>query len=225
MFGIITLVSLLGLISVLMHHHYKRIQATARKKSSPFKRTDYLSLLARQISGLSKNPLKTIREKLLRKVIFLRYPAVERWGILCLSLSFFFLAVSGFMYALFFTQSLTGYPLLFHVILGGIFAVCLPIVVVLQAQVYTFWSEGAEFATKFKGSSKRSGPVTLVEKILFWLFVISGFLLILTALSSMLPAFSLRDQLGLVDIHRYSGLVALLSSIAFTYFTLADDGK
>ena len=229
MFGIITLVSLFGLISALVFHHYRRIQATTHKKSASFKIIDYLSWLAnripRQISGLLKNPLKTIRQNLLQKVIFLRYPIVEKWGTISLSLSFIFLAVSGFIYALFFTQNLHGYPLLFHVILGGIFAACLPLVVVLQAPVYSFWSEEAEFANKIPGGRKRTGPVPLMQKILFWLFVISGFLLILTALTSMLPALSLKDQLSMADIHRYSALVALLSAIAFAYFTLVKDGK
>ena len=229
MFGIITFISLSGLISALVLHHYRRIQATTRKKSASFKITDYLSWLAnripRQISGLFKNPLKNIHQKLLQKAFLLRYPAVEKWGIVSLSLSFIFLAVSGFIYALFFTQGLDGYPLLFHVILGGIFAICLPLVIVLQAPVYSFWSEETEFANKIPGGRKRTGPVPLIQKILFWLFFISGFLLILTALTSMLPAFSLKDQLSMADIHRYSALVALLSAIAFAYFTSVKDGK
>jgi hypothetical protein len=229
MFGIITLISLFGLISALVLHHYRRRQATTRKKSTRFKITDFLSWLANrismQISGLSKNPLKNIRQKLLQKTFFLRYPAVEKWGTISLSLSFICLAVSGFIYALFFTQSLHGYLLLFHVILGGIFAICLPLVVVLQAPVFSFWSEGAGFVNKIPGGRKRTGPVPLIQKILFWLFVISGFLLILTALTFMLPAFSLKDQLSMADIHRYSALVALLSAIAFAYFTLVKNGK
>jgi hypothetical protein len=217
MFGIITLISLLGLISVLVLHHYRGIQATNRKRSTHFKITDYLS-------WLSKNPLKKLNQKLLQKTFFLRYPAVEKWSTISLRLSFIFLAVSGFIYALFFTQSLHGYPLLFHVILGGIFAICLPLVVILLAPVFSFWSEEAEFTNKILGGMKRTGPVPLIQKILFWLFVISGFLLILTALTSMLPAFSLKDQLNMTDIHRYSALVALLSAIAFAYFTSVKDG-
>lgn len=168
--------------------------------------------------------LKNIRQKLLQKTFFLRYPVVEKWGTISLSVSFIFLAVSGFIYALFFTQNLHGYPLLFHVILGGIFAICLPLVVVLQAPVFSFWSKETEFANKIPGGRKRTGPVPLIQKIFFWLFVISGFLLILTALTSMLPAFSLKDQLSMADIHRYSALVALLSAIAFAYFTIVKDG-
>jgi hypothetical protein len=205
-------------MSFLVLHHYRRTQATTRKKSTRFKIIDYLS-------WLSKNPLKNIRQKLLQKTFFLRYPAVEKWGIVSLSLSFIFLAVSGFFYALFLTQNLHGYPLLFHVILGGIFAICLPLVVVLLAPVFSFWSDGAEFVNTIQEGRKRTGPVPLIQKILFWLFVISGFLLILTALTSMLPAFSLKDQLSMADIHRYSALVALLSAIAFAYFTLVKDGK
>ncbi|MGB2844334.1 MAG: hypothetical protein WBC02_05735, partial [Candidatus Aminicenantaceae bacterium] len=67
--------------------------------------------------------------------------------------------------------------------------------------------------------------VTVKQKILFWLFVISGLLQALTALSLMLPVFSLTTQMSVVAIHRYSALGALLSAIAFFYFTLVKNGK
>lgn len=229
MFEIITVASLFGLISALAFDHYIRIKAASGKNSGGFKIADYLSWHANQISkhisGFSKNPLNKRYRKLLQKVIILRYPAVEKWSIVSLSLSFLLLAASGFIYALFFTQSLYGYLLLFHVILGGVFAISLPAVVVLQAHVYSFRTEGAEFSKKSPGGRKRVKSITVMQKILFWLFVVSGFLLILTALTLMLPAFSLKDQLSMVDIHRYSALAALLSAVAFAYFMLINDGK
>jgi len=227
MFGIITIVSLVGLISALVFHHYRRIQAATSKNSADFKIADYLSWhakrMSKQISGLFKKSLKKRWQKLLQKVIILRYPEAEKWSIVSLSLSFLFLTVSGFIYALFFTQSLYGYPLLFHIILGGVFAISLPVVVVLQAPIFIFGTAVAEFSKDLQGGRKRVRSITVIQKILFWLFVISGFLLILTALSLMVPAFSLKDQLSMVDIHRYSALVASLSAVAFAYFTLVND--
>jgi hypothetical protein len=51
--------------------------------------------------------------------------------------------------------------------------------------------------------------------LLFWLFIVSGLFLAATALFSMLPYFSLKTQVGLVETHRYSALLALLTAIVF----------
>jgi len=229
MFGIIILVSLFAMIFALMFHHYRRVLTTAKINSADFKITDYFSWyvnrISKQISVLFKNSFKKSCQKLLKKVIIFRYPEVEKWSIVGLSLSFLFLATSGFIYALFFTRSLHGYALLFHVILGGVFSVSLSIVVVLWAPVYSFGTEKEKFSNDSPDRRETPRPVTVKQKILFWLFVISGFLLILTALTLMLPVFSLKDHLSMVDIHRYSALVALLSAIAFVYFTLAENRK
>jgi len=224
MFGILTLVFLLGLISALLFHHYRKIRNSISKDSTDFKITNYFFWQASRISGLFKTSIKKDCQKLLHKVLYLRYPTAEKWSIILLSLSFVLLVLTGFIYALFIAQSLYGYPLLLHVILGGVFSVCLSIVVVLQAPFYSFHKE-VEFSKDTFEGREAVKPATVKQKILFWLFVISGLLLALTALSLMLPVFSLTAQLVVIDIHRYSALGALLSAIAFFYFTLVKNGK
>lgn len=224
MFSILTLFSLLVLISALFFHHYRRIRNLISKDSTDFKITNYFFWQANRISGLFKTSIKKNCQKLLHKVLYLRYPTAEKWSIILLSLSFVLLAASGFIYALFIAQSLYGYPLLLHVILGGVFSVCLSIVVALQAPFYSFHKE-VEFSKDTFEGREVVKHVTVKQKILFWLFVISGLLQALTALSLMLPVFSLTTQMSVVAIHRYSALGALLSAIAFFYFTLVKNGK
>ena len=55
----------------------------------------------------------------------------------------------------------------------------------------------------------------LRQSLLHWVFVIAGLALILTALFSMLPYFSFRTQVGLVETHRWSALASVLSAMAF----------
>lgn len=224
MFSILTLFSLLVLISALFFHHYRRTRNLISKDSTDFKITKYFFWQVNRMSGLFKTSIKKDCQKLLHKVLYLRYPAAEKWSIILLSLSFVLLAASGFIHALFTAQSLYGYPLLLHVILGGVFSVCLSIVVVLQAPFYSFHKE-AESSNYSASRGKVRRHVTVAQKMLFWLFVIPGLLLALTALSLMLPVFSLTAQLVVIDIHRYSALSTLLSAIAFTYFAFIDDVK
>ncbi|MGB2764601.1 MAG: hypothetical protein WBC20_09355, partial [Candidatus Aminicenantaceae bacterium] len=199
MFSILTLFSLLVLISALFFHHYRRIRNLISKDSTDFKITNYFFWQVKRISGLFKTSIKKDCQKLLHKVLYLRYPTAEKWSIILLSLSFVLLAASGFIYALFTTKSLSGYPLLFHVCLGGVFAVCLSVVVVLQAPIYSFHKE-VEFSKDTFEGREVIKPVTVKQKILFWLFVISGLLQALTALSLMLPVFSLTTQMSVVAI-------------------------
>jgi len=228
MFGILTLLSLLVLISALLFHHYRRMLTSISKASANYKISDYLywqaKRISKEMSSLFKIPAKKKRLKLLQKLAIFRYPAIEKWCIILLSLSFVLLVLTGFIYALFITQSLYGYPLLLHIILGGVFSICLSIVVVLQAPFYSFHKE-AEFSKDTFEGREVVKPVTVKQKIFFWLFIIPCLLLALTALSLMLPVFSLTAQLVVIDIHRYSALSALLSAIAFTYFAFINDVK
>jgi hypothetical protein len=118
-----------------------------------------------------------------------------------------------------------GFFLLLHVVLGGLFSVCLCLAVVFRARYYVWDPE--DFKGK-KGSlnlKTRSGMRKLWQIIFFWVFVASGFALILTALSQMLPSFSLRAQFVLLEVHRYAALGLLLASIAFFYFSVIDEGQ
>ncbi|MCK4430798.1 MAG: hypothetical protein KAW19_05795 [Candidatus Aminicenantes bacterium] len=218
MFSIITILSMLGLVFLLTFLYFRSIQERdiAGEDSTDITFSAYFSWLFRRISGFFRAVwIKRCRE-LFQDSISQRYPAGQRWIIICLGLSFLFLAASGFLFTLLGTQRLYGLPLLLHVLAGGLFAVSLSLVVVLRARCYSFDIENPEL--------KKDLPAWR-QKILFWLFVVSGFLLIITALAMMLPFFSLNSQQDLFEVHRYSALVALLSAAAFTYFALLEEGK
>ena len=142
------------------------------------------------------------------------YPVKQRWIFVCLAVSFMYLVLSGFIFALFFPGRIRGVPLMLHMIAGGVFGIALCTAAVLRARYH-------HFRGKNKPSNQSEFDQFLV-RISFWIFILSGFLLIISALSMMTPYFSLADQFQLFGLHRYSALAALLAAIAFIYFTPDD---
>lgn len=59
-----------------------------------------------------------------------------------------------------------------------------------------------------------------ITKLMFWLFLASGLIVALTMMLSMLPVFGTEGQTVLLDIHRYSGLLAVVTLVLHFYFVL-----
>jgi len=131
------------------------------------------------------------------------YPGWRSWVFFGLILSFLFLVLSGFLFALLVPRGLYGLPLLLHVAAGGIFAICLSMVVVWRARDYTL---------------DVVQPIFL--KVMFWTFVVSGLCLIVTSLSSMISFLSMPCQIGMIRWHRLFAFVSLASVFAFLYYSL-----
>jgi cytochrome b subunit of formate dehydrogenase len=189
------------------------VQKTGKKGSPKITRKDYLSLVFKQVSEFIKNPNKDKGKTLLQKVTVFPWEEGKKWIYIALSLSFICLGITGFLYTILIPGALRGYPLLFHVILGGVYSVCLAAVAVLHARFYNFEQKPDNL------------PIPIIKKILFWVFIVSGLVLMITALTSMLPLFSSRFQPDLIGWHRYSALLALLSAIAFVFLTQPEDRK
>jgi len=205
MYSIIFIVSILALLLTLSIHRFletKRKVPAAASTASP----GYFSWVVRRVFFSIKH-LKQSYQKWVVK----RYKIAERWILICLSLSYGYLAASGFVFSLAGIR-LQGVFLLLHMLLGGLFAVCLSLAVVFQARFY-------KFDTPSTASHRRPSI------LLFWIFVACGCLLIATALCLMLPVFSLRTQLDIFAIHRYGALASLLSAISFISFSWYDDSR
>ena len=156
--------------------------------------------------------------------IIQRYPPEQRWIFIGLALSGIYLILSGFVFALL-GMRIFGLFLLLHVVLGGLFAVCLCLAVILRARYYVWDPEDFKGKKGALNLKTKSGFRRLLQIIFFWTFVVAGFFLISTALSQMLPSFSLSTQLVLFEVHRYAALGLLLSAIAFFYFSVFDEGR
>jgi hypothetical protein len=214
-FRIITIVSVLGLLGRLTYLRFIRKIVTSGITPHKPLVLAYFSWLGQGVSGLSGpstwSSVRTIVKKWLDS-----YPlAWMRWAVAGLVLSFSYLGASGFAFAVFTTRGIFGLPLLLHVIAGGIFAVCLAVILVFRVRKYVFLT-GKPGPAEFSAvTSSWTFSALRTQSVLFWLFIISGLFLVATALFSMLPYFSYKAQLSLVETHRYSALVSLLTAMVF----------
>ncbi len=131
------------------------------------------------------------------------YPGWRSWIFFSLILSFLFLVISGFLFALLVPRGLFGLPLLLHVVAGGIYAICLSMVVIWRARDYTL-----------------DVVLPILLKVMFWTFVVSGLGLIFTSLCSMISFLSMTFQIGMIQWHRLFAFVSLASVSVFLYYSL-----
>ena len=210
------------MIFMLTLHRFRNTMDASRKGSNKSSTATYIPWLFRRIFIFLKTAgMKSWRERYHRWIV-LHHPGRERWIIICLGMSFCFLAASGFLFSLLSSQRLSGSILLLHVTVGGLFAICLSLATIMRARHYRL---DAENMRRDKNAQISEGKGTFQiswQTIFFWIFVASGLCLIITALTLMLPYFTVNSQLDMFEIHRYSALVSLLSAIAFAYFSLLD---
>jgi hypothetical protein len=216
LFRIIAFVSLLGMLGRLTYLHFLRKLTTSGITVEKNLFRGYISWLGRQASERFRpSSWRPLFLSLLKKWSEL-YPSLWlRWTVAGLVLSFCYLAASGFVFALFTSRGIFGLPLFLHVIAGGIFAVCLTVVLFFRAKDYAFLGLKKGFPATEPGTLRTAFSRLPLQMILFWLFVISGLFLTATSLISMLPYFSYKTQLGLIETHRYSALVSLITAIIF----------
>ena len=213
------------MIFMLTLHRFRNTMDTSRKESDKSSKATYIPWLFRRIFVFIKTAGITGWRKRYHQWIVVRHPGRERWIIICLGISFCFLATSGFIFSLLSSQRLYGFILLLHVTVGGLFAICLSLATIMRARHYSLDTENIRQDKNAQISGGKSTFQISWQTIFFWIFVASGLCLIISALTLMLPYFTVNVQLDMFEIHRYSALVSLLSAIAFAYFSLLDARK
>ncbi len=224
MFMTLAVVCVFVLLFVLSYHRFRSRTGSRVREPGRFIWRDYFSWLKGSPAALFKS-LRTERLGELYEIwIVQRYPSAQRWIFICLALSGSYLILSGFLFS-FLGVRIFGFFLLLHVVLGGLFAVCLCLAVSVRARYYVWDPEDFKGEKGALNLKTKSGRRVVWQISFFWIFVASGLILILTALSQMLPSFSLRTQLVLFEVHRYAALVLLLASMGFFYFSRVDEGR
>ena len=215
LFRIVSIVSILGLAGRLTYLRFRLDTVMAGAQTGSLSWHSYLRWLGKGISSLVR-PAGWAWLRATYAYCCAGYPPpVLRWVFIALSTSLIYLGVSGFFFAIFSPRALFGVPLVLHVVAGGVFAVSLAANTLFRAKEYSslievFTSDGRPMAY-LVGLFSRS----LRQSVLYWVSVISGLALSVTALFSMLPYFSFRTQVGLVEAHRWSALVLALAAMAF----------
>jgi hypothetical protein len=98
---------------------------------------------------------------------------------------------------------------------GGLFAVSLSAVLLLRAGAYRPDAEPPAGDTCVSCPILKSVPRAHLLTGLFWTLTAAGFILVVTALLSMLPILHFGAQFPLLETHRYAALAALLAAVVF----------
>ena len=154
-----------------------------------------------------------------------REPALEKWLDICFYGSFLYLAASGFFFAIFIPRGLFGYPLVGHVMAGGLFAVCLTIIVLFKGRRFITVPKPASLSLELLDIRKMGITPARAKLWAFWLFAAAGFLLTLSALVPMLPLLRTGGQRFAFELHRYSAVVSALAAMVFVAIELFERSR
>ncbi len=154
-----------------------------------------------------------------------REPLLEKWLSICLYGSFLYLAASGFFFAIFIPRGLFGFPLVAHVMAGGLFAVCLVITVLFKGRDFITVPKPAHLTLTLLDPRKMGITPARVRLWAFWTFALAGFLLTISALLPMLPLLRTPGQKFMFEFHRYSALASLVAAIVFAGLEIFAAGR
>jgi hypothetical protein len=210
-------VTVLSLLGTLFGLTFLRFRAGAPSRAE----SDRLSLL-REYSGWLGEGVRALfdpgtRAKatgLYKSWVLRRYPGWRQWVFVALAASFALCAASGIFFAVFVPRGMFGFFLLGHVCAGGLFAVSLAALLLLRAGAYRPDDAPGTGRCDFCPVLKNV-PTTYVLTGLFWAFAAAGFILVVTALLSMIPYLHFGAQIPLLDAHKYGALAALLAAVVF----------
>ena len=144
-----------------------------------------------------------------------RLPDLEKWLFVCFYGSFAYLAASGFFFAVFIRRGLYGYPLIGHVVAGGLFAASLTLIVIFKSRNFIAVPKPLSLTPALFDPRRLGVTAARVKVAAFWIFVLAGFFLTLTAFLPMLPLLRTAGQKFMFELHRYSALASALAAAVF----------
>jgi hypothetical protein len=225
-FTIVALLSAIGVVAGLTFHRFW----TTREEAGAT--VLYAELLKKYAAWLALRTVQSTRKAspkawwgYVKAVLLCRLPVLEKWLFVCFYGSFAYLAASGFFFAIFVPRGLYGYPLIGHVMAGGLFAACLAAIVVFKGRNFISVPEPVNLSLALLDPRKMGITAARVKLAAFWLFVAAGFLLTLSALLPMLPLLRTAGQNFMFEFHRYSALASLLAATVYVDLELFESGR
>jgi len=225
LFIIVTVLALAGTFLGLAFHRFWTTQEEAKSTvlyAEIVKK--YLAWLSLRTVQLSRKASPKAWWEYVAGLPLWRQPVLEKWLYLGLYGSFLYLAASGFFFGIFIPRGLFGYPLVGHVMAGGLFAVCLVIIVLFKGRDFITVPKPASLSLSLLDPRKMGITAARVKLWAFWLFVLAGFLLILSALLPMLPLLRTPGQRFMFEFHRYSAVVSAAAATVFAGLELFGRG-
>jgi hypothetical protein len=223
LFTIVVLLSAIGVVAGLTFHRFWTTREEARATIL------YAEIFKKYAAWLALRTVQSTRKAspkawwgYVKAVLLCRLPVLEKWLFVCFYGSFAYLAASGFFFAIFVPRGLYGYPLIGHVMAGGLFAACLAAIVVFKGRNFISVPKPVNLSLALLDPRKMGITAARVKLAAFWLFVLAGFLLALTALLPMLPLLRTAGQRFMFEFHRYSALASLVAAMVFAGLELFD---
>lgn len=104
-----------------------------------------------------------------------------------------------------------GWPLFVHLLAAPLFMVGLTLVAIVRAERCRFGQ-----AETRAGRSLDAG-----QKLIFWVGLVLGLLTVVSMLAAMLPVFGYAKQQALIDIHKISALLLVITVVVYAFVSLA----
>lgn len=226
LFTIVVLLSAIGVFSGLAFHRFWTTRGEAGATIL------YAELLKKYAAWLALSTIQTARKAspknwwgAVKALPLWRRPDLEKWLYVGFYGSFAYLAASGFFFAIFVPRGLYGFPLVGHVMAGGIFAACLAVIVIFKGRNFISVPKPVNLSLALHDPRKMGITAARVKVAAFWLFVLAGFLLALSALLPMLPLLRTAGQKFMFEFHRYSALASLLAATVFIDLELFESSR
>ncbi len=180
----------------------------------------FLAWLALRTIQIGRGATTTSSWEFLMALPLWKKPVLDRWLLIALYGSFLYLAASGFVFAVFVPRGLYGFPLIGHVMAGGLFAVSLTALVLFKGRDFISAPKPAPLSLTLLDLRKMGITAARVKLWSFWLFAAAGTLLILSALLPMLPLLRTAGQRLVFELHRYGALLSAAAAMVFAGLTL-----
>lgn len=104
-----------------------------------------------------------------------------------------------------------GWLLFMHMIGAPIFIVGLTATTII-------WAERCRFGS---APSQAGSGLTVGQKLMFWIGLVLGLVVISSRLAAMVPVFGYADQQALLEIHAVSAILLVIAMVVHTFVSLA----
>jgi hypothetical protein len=215
-FTLVTLVAAAGTVLGLAFHRFWTTREEARSNllyAEVAKR--FFAWLALRTIQMSRRASLAAWWSYLKALPLWRAAVLDKWLSVALYGSFLYLAGSGVFFAIFVPRGLFGFPLVGHVVAGGLFAVSLTILVLFKGRNFITAPRPAPLAWSILDPRRMGITAARVRIWSFWLFVAAGFMVTASALLPMLPLLRTPGQRLLLEVHRYSALASAVGAAVF----------
>lgn len=226
LFTIITVLAVAGtLLALAFHRFWTGLDRDRANLVYANLFRNFAAWLARRTSENARQASLKAWWAYIKSLPLWRLPVLDKWLLVFFCGSLLYLAASGFFFAVFVPRGLYGFPLIGHVTAGGLFAVCLTLIVVFKGRDFTAVPEPLKLTPSLFDPKRLRITAAKAKRGAFWSFILAGFLLTLSAFLPMMPLLRTAGQKLMFELHRYSALASVLAAMVFVDLELFERNR